>query len=984
MECNNSPKSLLGLTERHCDLFMKPDLNKAMECPNCHQTMPAGAPEGLCPSCLLAQGEETERAEPRSREPFVPLPIAQVAGLFPQLEILGLLGAGGMGAVYKARQPALERIVALKILPDASAGGVSFVERFNREARALARLNHPNIVAVYEFGQVEGLSFFIMEFVDGANLRQLERAGRLSPREALQIIPQICDALQYAHDEGVVHRDIKPENVLVDRKGRVKIADFGLAKIVGRETESLRLTAEGQVMGTPHYMAPEQLERPLDVDHRADIYSLGVVFYEMLTGDLPLGKFPPPSRKVRVDVRLDEVVLRTLENDPERRYQKAGEVKSHVETIAGRSEPIQSSSLEAPATQGPAGVPQASESTVFLLPERLSRRALAGACWIPLFFVALALSIFTTEEVGNSGLRDQLEPAWWQILLAVTVLLPGFLAPFGTTLLGWLAVGDIRRSRGRVGGLPLAVADGLFFPLLGLDAALYLGLSGAFYWFTAQFLDPSFQNPPRSLVTIGVTLICALLDFMIIRRVWRALRLDRPQPPMAANPGWNIARAGVALAVLCAAVLGAMGYHHSRSGSQRTAANQVGQRDAETGRFVANLPGRGKVELLAIGEPGAALNGWWRPDGSPITNATYEVRRAAEMPMTGHVQKELLFHVSDLPSGASRNGIEVEPASAGASGGEVFCNGKSLTGAWQARFAWEAKRHQATARLAFGLAPWRTIATESLLSQSGMQERLPTDPNWSVHFQRPPYNAPGESQIAVVFGPPARDWTHRVVAVDTNDVEHSYSSSQGTPVGNKTLWTYQWLGLPASKVKEFRLQVRPLHWVEFRDFALSPSRPVPRPVPYRFRPVRECTFSELIDFDTGKTGDFPPGPSDTKNIFDGIAFNVQWMQEQGFDAEANTDALHPVGMDFVALQNPDWENLTANAVMQRFYTGSIYRPRELKPLKDGELPATFAFRTREQNIGLLQLVAFHPERPGATVRFKLVEKPAAELERIDR
>jgi len=127
---------------------------------------------------------------------------------FPPIEILGLLGAGGMGAVYKARQPALDRIVALKILPSHNEEGANFAERFNREARALARLSHPSIVAVFEFGQAGALSFFIMEFVDGANLRQLEQAGRLAPREALQIIPQICDALQYAHDEGVVHRDI--------------------------------------------------------------------------------------------------------------------------------------------------------------------------------------------------------------------------------------------------------------------------------------------------------------------------------------------------------------------------------------------------------------------------------------------------------------------------------------------------------------------------------------------------------------------------------------------------------------------------------------------------------------------------------------------------------------------------------------------------------------------------------------------------------
>jgi hypothetical protein len=280
----------------------------------------------------MAQGAETDGAPQRPR--FEPPPLETVAALFPKLELISLLGAGGMGAVYKARQPDLDRFIALKLLPkDGKEEGAS-AERFNREARALARLSHPNIVAVHEFGQVEGLHFFIMEFVDGANLRQMELTGRLSAREALQIIPQICDALQYAHDEGVVHRDIKPENVLVDRKGRVKIADFGLAKIMGVDAEVLRLTVDGQVMGTPHYMAPEQVERPLAVDHRADIYSLGVVFYEMLTGDLPIGKFAPPSRKVELDVRLDEIVLRALENDPERRYQHASEVKTRVANVA--------------------------------------------------------------------------------------------------------------------------------------------------------------------------------------------------------------------------------------------------------------------------------------------------------------------------------------------------------------------------------------------------------------------------------------------------------------------------------------------------------------------------------------------------------------------------------------------------------------------------------------------------------------------------
>jgi serine/threonine protein kinase len=152
---------------------------------------------------------------------------------FPQLEILTLLGQGDMGAVYKARQSKLDRLVAVKILPPEVARDPAFAERFTREAQSLARLNHPHIVTVYDFGDVDGLYYFTMEYVDGRNLRDLLQAGALSPAQTLTIVPQLCDALEYAHDDGLVHRDIKPENILLDKKGRVKIADFGLAKLVG-------------------------------------------------------------------------------------------------------------------------------------------------------------------------------------------------------------------------------------------------------------------------------------------------------------------------------------------------------------------------------------------------------------------------------------------------------------------------------------------------------------------------------------------------------------------------------------------------------------------------------------------------------------------------------------------------------------------------------------------------------------------------------
>jgi tRNA A-37 threonylcarbamoyl transferase component Bud32 len=271
---------------------------------------------------------------------FNPPKPQELAPCFPQLEILDVLGQGGMGAVYKARHKGLDRLVAVKILPPEASRHPAFAERFTREARALARLNHPNIVAVYDFGKAaydvgdaDGLYYFIMEYVDGVNLRQTLRNGGLSPQDALVIVPQVCDALQFAHDEGIVHRDIKPENILIDRRGRVKIADFGLAKLLGQNDAEHSLTQTHQVMGTLRYMAPEQMEGARTVDHRADIYSLGVVFYELLTGELPLGRFAPPSRKVQVDVRLDEVVLRTLEKEPEQRYQHASEVKSELECI---------------------------------------------------------------------------------------------------------------------------------------------------------------------------------------------------------------------------------------------------------------------------------------------------------------------------------------------------------------------------------------------------------------------------------------------------------------------------------------------------------------------------------------------------------------------------------------------------------------------------------------------------------------------------
>ena len=349
-------------------------------CPKCGAELNVdNAAGGLCGRCLFERGIEftstlavnlADGSTPGSPRFTAPDPVEVEADLL-SFDVLELVGQGGMGAVYKAYQRNLDRTVAIKILPRQSAGGHEFAERFAREARALARLRHENIVMAYDYGLTDRYLYSVMEYVGGPNLREMLRGreaaaskllsptGRgwekgdsiepssdvdasparplpsahphgegvraLAPQRALEIARDICAALQYAHDHGVVHRDIKPENVLLDESGRVKIADFGLAKLLQPDPRELALTHTRHFMGTLHYMAPEQCERPHETDHRADIYSLGVVLYEMLTGELPIGRFDPPSMRADVDPRIDEVVLRALEKDPARRYAAAAE-----------------------------------------------------------------------------------------------------------------------------------------------------------------------------------------------------------------------------------------------------------------------------------------------------------------------------------------------------------------------------------------------------------------------------------------------------------------------------------------------------------------------------------------------------------------------------------------------------------------------------------------------------------------------------------
>ncbi|MDB6003026.1 MAG: hypothetical protein JWR15_13 [Prosthecobacter sp.] len=270
-------------------------------------------------------------------EPFIPPPTAELDELIPGYKFLEFIERGGMGAVYKAVQKSLNRTVAVKLLPQVHRNKESFAERFKREAHALALLNHPHIIAVHDFGETpDGQMYYAMEFVAGMDLQHLLKREPPEPRHILRIITQVCEALQFAHEHGIVHRDIKPANILIDERGNVKVADFGLAKVVG--PHSVDYTATGMTLGTPDYIAPEALDQSRKIDHRADIYSLGVMIYELFTGHVPKGMWEPPSIRSGADKGIDAVVSKAMQNNPEKRYQHVRDMTQVLEKLFKNSD----------------------------------------------------------------------------------------------------------------------------------------------------------------------------------------------------------------------------------------------------------------------------------------------------------------------------------------------------------------------------------------------------------------------------------------------------------------------------------------------------------------------------------------------------------------------------------------------------------------------------------------------------------------------
>ncbi len=296
-----------------------------------------------------------------------PPALTEMQAWLPQYQFLELIGRGGMGAVYKAVQVSLDRPVAVKVLPAAMLGGEdsSYPERFKNEARMMARMNHPAIVNVYDFGETaSGLLYFVMEFIDGTDVAQMIAAqGRLPEPYALSITAHVCAALHYAHSHGVIHRDIKPANILINIEGAVKVADFGLAKQDDATQSSL--TQTNMAMGTPDFVAPEALIPGIPLDGRADLYAVGVMLYQMLTGEIPRGIWTMPGLKHGTDPRFDAIIAKAMQTDRETRYQSAAELRRDLDSILTtpreRWQKQQAARMAAtpPATEAPAVEPAA-------------------------------------------------------------------------------------------------------------------------------------------------------------------------------------------------------------------------------------------------------------------------------------------------------------------------------------------------------------------------------------------------------------------------------------------------------------------------------------------------------------------------------------------------------------------------------------------------------------------------------------------------
>lgn len=267
-----------------------------------------------------------------SSSDFIPPEVEEIAELLPNFEILSLIAKGGMGAVYLARQKSLDREVAIKILPRHFGDDEDFRSSFETEAKSMAKLNHPNLIGIYGFGQVDGMLYIVMEMVHGKSLYYAAYGKQIDPEEAGRIICEVCHGLHNAHQHGIIHRDIKPANILLNAELSPKIGDFGIARPLGDHEADT-------AFGTPGYTAPEVIHNPRAVDESTDLYSVGAMLYELLTSKLPQKLYMPAANLIECDPRFDQVIRKAMNPDPALRYRTAKEMAEAIEAIIHQKEP---------------------------------------------------------------------------------------------------------------------------------------------------------------------------------------------------------------------------------------------------------------------------------------------------------------------------------------------------------------------------------------------------------------------------------------------------------------------------------------------------------------------------------------------------------------------------------------------------------------------------------------------------------------------
>ena len=743
-------------------------------CPKCGANIPKSAPHGLCPKCVMADVAEATQEDTRMSKGLQIPDSRRLAEAFPDLEIKELIGRGGMGFVYRARQTKLERDVALKVLPESLASDPAFAERFSREGRLLAKLNHSNIVTVFDFGQSGPFFFLLMEFVDGVNLRQAMRAGKFTPEQALNVVPKICEALQYAHDKDVLHRDIKPENILMDAAGQVKIADFGIAKMVGDSTTNSGLTVSGANIGTPHYMAPEQVESSSKVDHRADIYSVGVVFYELLTGELPLGRFEAPSNRTTLDARLDEIVLRALERDRERRQQRADEIKTQVEHLAE-----------------PDGKPASESHSVQRTYLAARNQALAPAIGLGLVALVLFVRSFLTPDLGGGQ--------FWETHLGNpalgTTLLERLLTPSGiieATIIGFLCFAALSLYRLENRGIALfgGIIAFITFPLtlIGFPIGIWVlnvlhspAVKEAFPDHRPRINSTHDGNPwPHRIfwLILAIVVIPIVVIIIGLSVPWLAYRAtEAPAPSKVA---------------------------------------QIEAQSGTSGEMLAAVEG-GNLSLLGISNSLDENSIWIRPNGTPFNGFQIDSSDIKVVAESGENAFDLLFKTMSIPSTTTIVKWDANPSFSTLAQGSPTENGDYdpslilLAGTWPSHVS-EVDLDALIATGEFtNLASCKAdaVSNNSYSHQAGSSEGK----EWELTFSCPHHDE--ESTIVTL----SHDYNGGEIRLVAQTSDGRIQTATKGQTGSQQL-TAVFEGLEFSDIEQFMAQTRSFKTVRFSSIQL--------------------------------------------------------------------------------------------------------------------------------------------------------------------